>query len=144
MAKRPPVTPKVRFISRVITFGFFGSIAAIAILSKALGPPEPQLTPQQIQVLEAQRQAEALAAQTRVNFERESLKEFCPYVLRCSTYADVRQQCATAGDFNNCVTVKLGSENADLAGQCTADGKADVVGPPTYFQCLKWKYLSPF
>ena len=57
----------------------------------------------------------------------------------CTKYRDVRQQCAIAGDFNNCVNVKMGSEPTYRL-ICTNDGelissveKADM---PSEIECL--------
>jgi hypothetical protein len=61
-------------------------------------------------------------------------KYTCRQIEACEKYADVRQQCATAGDFGNCIKVKMGDESAQLIGGCTNDGKSlipkeDVPNP---------------
>lgn len=35
----------------------------------------------------------------------------CRSIQHCDLYAKVRQECAAAGDFRNCISVKMGARN---------------------------------
>ncbi len=64
---------------------------------------------------EAQRQAAAAA-------NREQDKYFCRLETVCEKYGRIRQECATAGSFDNCIKVKMGDDDAGLTNSCTNDG----------------------
>jgi len=74
--------------------------------------------------------ATAAAAQT----------EHCPQMLLCRDYFGVRQDCATAGNFDLCLEVKMGgAKKRDAAATaCTEDGQPRGVEPrtlPSLFEC---------
>jgi hypothetical protein len=104
-------------------------------------PPPPPETPQQLQADKAAADlyAKGLAAQAAAaaaQAERE--KELCHLSGECMRYGQARQDCAVAGDFNNCISVKMGSTDVDFASQCTADGKI-VDAPddlPSQLRCI--------
>ena len=56
----------------------------------------------------------------------------------CLKFSDARLSCATAGNFNNCVSVKMGDSDYALTGQCNNDGsmKFDKDLVPSELQCL--------
>jgi hypothetical protein len=69
-----------------------------------------------------------------------AVKHLCKAIAECSDYANARQACATAGNFDTCMTVKLGQ----VPEHCSNDGKllvtfCDGCGParlPNAFQCV--------
>ena len=73
--------------------------------------------------------ATAAAAQT----------EHCPQMLLCRDYFGVRQDCATAGNFDLCLEVKMGAEKRRAAATaCTDGGQPRGVDPstlPSLFDC---------
>lgn len=58
----------------------------------------------------------------------EQRKYLCRLVPICKHYASVRQECAVAGSYENCIRVKMGSADTDMIGACTEDGT--VAFPP--------------
>jgi hypothetical protein len=56
----------------------------------------------------------------------------------CRKYAEVRQDCATAGSFKTCVGVKMGDADGPLVDSCTNDG--GVLYPasemPGFLRCV--------
>ena len=61
----------------------------------------------------------------------------CHAQFICAKLSDVRQQCAIAGDFKNCVTVKMGDVYYDYA--CLNDGQVagvDRAKMPNQLECL--------
>jgi hypothetical protein len=101
-------------------------------------PPPPSFTLEQLQ----REQAQAEQAHAR----SEHIKEMVlmrPYLCHakkvCETYAKVRQECAVAGSFKTCLSVKLGSDDYAIATDvCSDDGKvlmpdADI---PRFIDCL--------
>ena len=74
--------------------------------------------------------ATAAAAQT---------SEHCPPVLLCRDYSGARQECATAGNFDLCLEVKMGAAKRRAAATaCTDDGQPRGVDPstlPSLFDC---------
>lgn len=97
-----------------------------------LPPPE---TPEQQQA--------RVAAENQREAERKGKKEItrllCAQKSACSKYAETRQECAVAGNFENCLRVKMGSDDYALKGICTEDGKVggiadrDIPDPVTCF-----------
>ena len=64
----------------------------------------------------------------RQSQHRAYLESMCYQKKTCGKYAVARQECATAGNFSNCILVKLGDEDGNTIDQCTNDGK--LVNPP--------------
>jgi hypothetical protein len=92
-------------------------------------PPEtPQQIEQQREFLEQQR--ELRAAQIR------RFKDICSTKTLCSQFASTRQVCATAGNLDTCMSIKMeGFSKAQY--ECNTDGTlrfapADL---PNYFEC---------
>lgn len=66
----------------------------------------------------------------------EILKYKCKLKDLCPNYAKVRQDCATAGSFEKCVSVRLGDDDALAASmQCTNDGHLNGVDAPGFLEC---------
>jgi hypothetical protein len=63
----------------------------------------------------------------------------CHEHLVCTKHKDTRQECAIAGDFSNCINVKMGGE--PMYGlSCTNDGEltsaSDKADMPYEIECL--------
>jgi hypothetical protein len=76
----------------------------------------------------------------RAKARSDEIRNLCHVKSVCKAYADVRQECAVAGDFNNCVRVKIGDENMDSVPYCANDGS--ISSPPdnlpSWFDCLAY------
>lgn len=62
----------------------------------------------------------------------------CRQKSMCRQYGQVRQECAIAGNFQNCIRVKMGDDKADeAAANCTNDGHAAFASnEPNAVDCL--------
>jgi hypothetical protein len=64
--------------------------------------------------------------------------ELCKLRAICVSYSRARQDCATAGDFNNCINVKMGYDFSQV-NNCTNDGDIlySLYSPqmPSKLQC---------
>jgi hypothetical protein len=96
--------------------------------------PPPETTAQYqarlaAEQVEQQRKATAL----------ELRKGYCSLRSICSKYAQVRQACATAGNYNNCVSIKMDADQWRV-GSCSNDGDVVVLGPkddmPSGLECF--------
>ena len=108
--------PRAALISFWLLIG-----AALYVGIANLAKPPPPLTPE--------RQAQLLAIQQRTEYEaeqkrayeaevREQKARLCRWAARCRQYDAARLQCATAGNFNMCMKINMGSE-ADYIGACS-------------------------
>jgi hypothetical protein len=107
----------------LVLFALVGYV--VLVYSVATAPPPPAETPQQ-------RQARVAAEDERNakrSAEKERTKFLCAVKSACSKYAEARQECAVAGNFDNCLQVKMGSEDYALKDSCTEDGKLAGVSP---------------
>ena len=71
-------------------------------------------------------EAEREAEQNR-QFHDQYLNGLCHQKAVCKKFAEVRQECATAGSFDTCVTIKLGDADAATINACTNDGEMAYV-----------------
>jgi len=124
--QKPPAQPterwviwaRIAFIAVPVSLIIFGYID-----STFIHPP----TPEQIRAEQARQAREnEIAAQRHQH--REYLESMCWQQKVCKEYAHVRQECATAGNFDTCVGVKMGDEDGNTVDQCTHDGK--LAYPP--------------
>jgi hypothetical protein len=65
-------------------------------------------------------------------------QSLCKAQAICRRYAMVRQECATAGDFNLCIRVKMAGDVAS----CEDNGDLYSDTRPTVAECLVWGALS--
>jgi hypothetical protein len=100
-------------------------------------------TPQQTQAREmAERQtaSEQYAAEERAEAKRKAVRErhqlLCKVKSLCARHGQIRQECATAGNFENCIRVKMGDENYELVSSCTNDGHMDASLEPGAVACF--------
>lgn len=96
------------------------------------------LFPQPAQEIRANQLQDARQAQAQQETEREA-EYLCRLVSICSKFATVRQDCATAGNFDNCVKIKLGEEKFSETTYCTADGRLNYtpsIPVPSKLACL--------
>jgi hypothetical protein len=105
----------------------------VAMAWVALHPPPPK-TPEQHRL-----RREALLGDIILRAEETQRKRsVCHDEWVCTQYGSARQECATAGNFDNCISVKMGDQDAALTGMCTNDG--ELQDPPTHLpnvvECL--------
>ena len=70
---------------------------------------------------------------------------YCHLTSICPAYRSVRQDCAIAGNFDNCIAVKMGDDKYLAIDGCTEDGNALAYmvpnKPPFYDECF-WRNWS--
>jgi hypothetical protein len=68
--------------------------------------------------------------------------ELCDREDFCEAYGETRQACATAGDFANCIRVKIGDKNLGRLGYCANEG--GLASPPqdrpSSFECFRHRW----
>ena len=85
-------------------------------------PPPPPPTPQQLQAeAEARKDREVAEAQ-----EHQRKTELCRAASICSSYAKARQECAVAGNYDQCMSIRFSGPSPIY--ECTNDGK--LMYPP--------------
>jgi hypothetical protein len=91
--------------------------------------PQPPETPAQAEAREKEykrliaEQAEQDARDKQMSAHKD---ELCQIKLVCRQYYSARQECAVAGNFDNCVQIKIGNKDTSF---CTNDGG---VNEPQY------------
>jgi hypothetical protein len=65
----------------------------------------------------------------------------CHYKARCAEYATARQACATAGNFDTCMGIKLNGGYSLLKNMCSGDGNfaIPINDMPGDFSCRLWR-----
>jgi len=92
--------------------------------------PRPQDTPEQI---EARRIAAKEAKAAKAAWRNAT----CKQMNSCQRYGVARQQCAVAGDFNNCIKIRTGQEYRFWSANCTDNGGVrGVTDTPSTVQCF--------
>ena len=126
---------------------FLGVVGVLALVVQLIPKPPPP-SPEELERRSRQERLEVLAlgreeATKRVREERDSY--LCALKKTCANYATVRQSCATAGDFANCISVKMGQE-ANRVSMCRNDGNLLISPPdlPTDISCRINDALSMF
>lgn len=115
-----PAEPSNRlglYICLVIAVWFVASI-----VYGMLFPPSPA----ELAAAKASAQASQQLEQTKRDTQalhQQYLDGLCHQEAVCERYGPARQECATAGNYNNCITIKLGSLDASTVDACTEDGK---------------------
>jgi hypothetical protein len=71
---------------------------------------------------ERQREARKTQQKSEAAAARALQKAVCETVNVCKKYGTVRQDCAVAGNFKNCVQVKMNVSYATLETDCNDDG----------------------
>jgi hypothetical protein len=119
--QRPGVMPPSTAAGRIavqIALSVIGAFSALMLIAGVIAgmlAPSPRETPAQAQAREAR------AAANELKHSR------CRLQSMCEKYGEVRQRCATAGNFDNCIKVKMGSANIGKY-DCTDDGKVAWIG----------------
>jgi len=80
----------------------------------------------------------ALRVESPKGLEVARVKELCRARDLCTRYANYRQECATAGNFDLCLNVKMGDDAAKI-GACTNNGNLLTEPPnmPDWVTCLE-------
>jgi hypothetical protein len=121
---------------------FFGSGKALAILAgvAVLIWARVSYTPSTLEKEpEAQNQRfRSKRAADVAKADRE--RSLCHTALICRHFGEARQACAVAGDFNNCMRVKLGEKDLGTTSLCTSDGSIANEPPdmPNRLQCAEF------
>ena len=102
--------PKMTYV----VIGLVVAVCALGALTEVFTVKQPTETPQQAQARQLAAEQAQLVERAK---ERES--QLCSLVPVCRKYGEVRQECAVAGSFRNCVMVKMG--NSDFS-DCADDG----------------------
>ncbi|MBZ9820171.1 hypothetical protein [Mesorhizobium sp. CA4] len=127
---------------RPLLIAFLG-LASIGILARIFDPPpvQPPKSAAQIKLEQEQAAERAIASQARAKADQESQARhahLCKWVDLCSKFGEARQACATAGDFQNCINVKLGDNAWVIGDNCSNDGS--LINPqndtPSKWQCV--------
>jgi hypothetical protein len=98
------------------------------IITAILDPPSPETPAQaearqkELQRLMAQ-QAEQAAQDQKASRYKD---ELCHTKLVCRRYHSARQDCAVAGNFDNCMHIKISDKDWTYMSLCTNDGDVDV------------------
>ena len=111
--------PALTVITGTLFFGFI-----IAYMITIFFPP-PEETEEQLRNRELIQQEGQQIIEERKRIS-EAQDEFCLASYVCYRYSDARQNCATAGDFNNCIKVKMEKLKIHYyLGWCNNDGAVD-------------------
>jgi len=105
--------------------GAFAAIAGIFAIVIRHDTPIKAMTEEQresYQAEERQREAWRTQQKTEAAAVRAQQKELCETANVCKKYGRVRQDCAVAGNFKNCVQVKMNVSYATLETDCNDDG----------------------
>jgi hypothetical protein len=80
---------------------------------------------------EQQRVEEQQRREQQRNQRREYRRELCRLVAACEKYSAIRLECATAGNFKNCMRIKMGAD-ATYIGLCSGfdEGAPAVPSSP--------------
>jgi hypothetical protein len=122
-----------------------------AVLAEYWLMPPPPPTSEWIEARKVREAEEAAWVEQRKAEEAEQAKEtkeakqarrkaYCETADICTKYREVRQECAVAGDFKNCVTVKMGDNMsyAALAMNCNDNGTVrwEPTNAPGAVECF--------
>jgi hypothetical protein len=128
---------------------FYGGIALIIIVGQIVY--YSSTTPEQrAKFAERDKEFKAQAPdlkKERAAAEDQKWKEYhflCDVADACNAYRSAREQCATAGNFDNCVSIKLHKQGSSPPRLCTDEGDLDYsiadripVQPVCFFAQMK-------
>jgi hypothetical protein len=103
-----------------IILGLFAAVSVVPLVHDAIYPPKPP-TPGDIQAGKAALEA-VQEAQIRAKDARALGTALCQQKMICAKLPDIRQECATAGNFDNCIKVKIGDEDYSSVAYCNHGG----------------------
>jgi hypothetical protein len=119
---------KEKFLrNRRLFYWFVGwaVIMMIVIIINALWKESP------VQTEARQKELQRLVTHQQEQTERDKLiyvykKDLCHIKLVCAKYGAARQECAVAGNFDNCVNVKIGDKDNNDLQYCLNDGTVNL------------------
>lgn len=127
-AKRRPVV--------ALLVALYGGFIVWGFIDRLIPPQQTQAR----EMADGQTASEPNAANERAEAERTARRErnrlLCKVKSICEQYGQVRQECATAGNFKNCIRVKMGDEKFAETGSCTDDGHMDAPSEPGAVDCF--------
>lgn len=100
-------------------------IAFVAYQYLTYVPPPPP-TPEQVLALkqEESRQLQIRKEQDQMVAQKAEYNNYwCHKKSICNRYWSARQECAVAGNFDNCVTIKLGEDFQEVSS-CSSEGES--------------------
>jgi hypothetical protein len=101
-------------------------VSAIALIVVAIGILSPTPKPKREEVTAQNERLRSKRAADVAKADRD--RSLCRTALICRHFSEARQSCAVAGDFNNCIRVKVGEKDMDRTASCAADGS--LADPP--------------
>ena len=77
------------------------------------------------------------AERNKYDKEQEQRDYLCHLKSVCPKYGKIRQECATAGSYRTCISIKMGSDSSLTSG-CTEEGEILVPDNvvPGFLECL--------
>lgn len=66
------------------------------------------------------------------------LTRSCALRTMCPKYSEARQQCAVAGNYDRCMSIKLGGDSIIAQWSCTTSGEPVPLAAdmPSFLECL--------
>jgi hypothetical protein len=122
-------------------------IASAVVFACYYVPPPPE-TPEQV-LLRKQEETRRLKLQNEQDERRAQKAEYndywCHKQLICNRYRSARQECAVAGNFENCLHVKIGADFS-ATGSCSEDGELldTPIDMPNIAECLLFNGVRIF
>jgi hypothetical protein len=109
-----------------------GAVGVYLVYAGIYDYRHPQ-TLEQLKAIETRREASKQAAKEHQEF----LTAMCHQQGVCDKFGKARQECATAGNYDRCIDIKLGADDAASVGSCTEDGKMTYTPPdmPNSINC---------
>jgi hypothetical protein len=153
----PSVRAVLRWIRLHPGYAVLLLIIGVFVMSGISAYQEPPRQPETSEQIEARHAAEARSAELRrqaavrqqqaEELQRQQLerdKNLCRVQSVCAKYSAVRQECATAGNFENCIRVKMGDGAFMEIGRCANDGTVYFApaNMPSRAQCFFFRLLG--
>jgi hypothetical protein len=85
-----------------------------------------------------------LTENEKENIWTADYKPLCELKSICQSFSEARQTCATAGSFENCLSVKMGgSKYYQAKGSCMPNGEITYNATPSFSACVFTGYYAP-
>lgn len=108
----------------------------IVLIIWAIREIVPEPTSETVEQRRARIEAQQVKLQREAS-EQQRTRSLCQAAELCRKFGEARQACATAGNYKNCVDIKMGKDATDLY-PCMNDGHvwAEPADMPNRFQCF--------
>jgi hypothetical protein len=119
--------PSAPFKRNWIGLAFVALLSAYMLFSVIYGVlyPSSPMTPAQVQEQVSIQAANSAAIRATIEankYARNLGTALCHQKTICAKLPNIRQECATAGNFDNCIKVKIGDEDYSSVTYCTNEG----------------------